>query len=276
MPRGIARHQERLSTIRSVGRTGNVLLAVLTVAEIGAAVYVVRDTHSSKSAAASPPTQPTSPPTHSPSISIIDNGPGNGSPSFGIEGTSASLAAGSVIAFLGDDWTAGTGATGEAARFTTMVCAQLGAQEENFGVDGTGYAKSSTDGGPFESRIDAVVAAHPQVVIVSGGRNDYVDAPATAAEHARDVFATLHTELPDAVLIAVKPFWGDSDLPPAMVALAAAVKQGVTAAGGTYLDLPDPIHGHPSFMADLADPNNQGYAAIAAALVPQLQPLLPS
>lgn len=258
-----------------MGRTGTVLLAVLAVVEIGAAVYVVHDTHSSKSAAAPAPTLSTSQPTHS-SISIIDNGPGSGSPSLGIEGTSSSQLTGTLIAFLGDDWTAGAGATGKAQRFTTMVCAQLGAQEANFGADGTGYAKSGADGGPFESRIDAVVAADPQVVIVSGGRNDYVDAPATAAEHARNLFATLHTKLPDAVLIAIKPFWGDSDLPPEMVSLAAAVKQGVTAAGGTYLDLPDPIRGHPSFMADLADPNNQGYAAIATALVPELQPLLPS
>lgn len=259
-----------------MGRTGTVLLAVLAVVEIGAAVYVVHDTHSSKSAAAPAPTLSTPRHTHSPSISITDNGPGTGSPSLGIEGTSASQGTGPVIAFLGDDWTAGTGATSKAKRFTTVVCAQLGAQEKNFGVDGTGYAKSAVDGGPFESRIDAVVAAQPQVVIVSGGRNDYVDAPATAAEHARDLFTTLRTKLPDAVLIAVKPFWGDSDLPPIMDALAAAVKQGVTAAGGTYLDVPDPIHGHPSYMADLADPNNQGYAAIAAALIPELQPLLPS
>jgi lysophospholipase L1-like esterase len=60
-----------------------------------------------------------------------------------------------------------------------------------------------------------------------------------------------------------------------MVALGAAIKNGVTAAGGTYLDIPDPIHGHPDFMADAADPNNQGYAAIAAAVATQLEPLLP-
>jgi lysophospholipase L1-like esterase len=45
--------------------------------------------------------------------------------------------------------------------------------------------------------------------------------------------------------------------------------------GGTYLDIPDPIHGHPGFMADAADPNDRGYAAIAAALEPQLALLLP-
>jgi acyl-CoA thioesterase I len=242
------------------------VLAVLAVAEIGAAVYVIHNNHAPHTAAA--PARP--------GQTTVTSSPASQSASLGIEGTSASAPAAPVIAFLGDDWTAGTGATGKAQRFTTIVCTQLGAQEKNFGVDGTGYAKSSADGGSYESRIAAVVAAHPQIVVVSGGRNDSVDAPATAAAHARALFATLHSKLPNAVLVAVAPFWGDSDLPPAMVALADAVKQGVTAAGGTYLDLPDPIHGHPSFMADLADPNDQGYAAIAAALAPELQPLLPS
>lgn len=238
------------------------MLAACAVAEIAAAGYVVHNTHAPETTAASPP------------ASQASAGPAE-SPSLGIAATSASQAAGPLIAFLGDDWTAGSGATGKAQRFTTLLCAQLGAQEKNFGVDGTGYAKSSADGGPYESRIAAVVSAHPQVVVVSGGRNDNLDAPATSAAYAHALFARLHDKLPDAVLIAVAPFWGDSDLPQSMIALGAAVKRGVTDAGGTYLDLPDPIHGHPSFMADLADPNDQGYAAIAAALVPDLRPLLP-
>jgi lysophospholipase L1-like esterase len=249
-----------------VGRTATIALAAFAAAEIGAAVYVVHNNHAPTSEAAGSP---------GPVQATVASGPAS-APSLGVEGTTASLAPEPVIAFLGDDWTAGTGATGRAKRFTTLVCAQLDARERNFGVAGTGYAKSSPSGGPFESRVAAVVAAHPQVVVVSGGRNDNVDAPATASEHARELFAALRAKLPDAVLIAVAPFWGDSDLPQSMVSLAAAVKQGVTAVGGTYLDLPDPIHGHPSFMADLADPNDRGYAAIAAALAPQLQPLLPS
>jgi lysophospholipase L1-like esterase len=248
------------------------VLAVLAVAEIGAAVYVVRNNDAPKSAAQPPATTPatvTSPP-----------------PSIGIEGTgvapqstpaqsSPGQSAPPVIAFLGDDWTSGAGASGKAQRFTTLVCTQLGAREKNFGVAGTGYAKASASGGAYESRVAAVAAADPQVVVVSGGRNDKVDDAATAAEHAKALFRALHRRLPDAQLVAVAPFWGDSDLPPEMVALARAVKKGVTAVGGTYLDVPDPIHGHPSFMADLADPNDQGYAAIATALAPELQRLLP-
>jgi lysophospholipase L1-like esterase len=252
------------------------VLAAVAAAEIGAAVYVVHDNHASKGSAAPPPpvqTTITPSPNHTPSVSIIDGS--SPSASLGLGATSSAPGGGPLIAFLGDDWTAGTGASARTKRFSTLVCAQLGAQEKNFGVDGTGYAKTSADGGPYATRVAAVVAANPQVVVVSGGRNDNVDSPATAAEDARVLFARLHTKLPDAVLVAVAPFWGDSDLPPSMVALGRAVERAVTAAGGTYLDLPDPIHGHPSFMADLADPNNQGYAAIATALAPELQPLLP-
>ncbi|MDT4919112.1 MAG: hypothetical protein QOI15_14 [Pseudonocardiales bacterium] len=271
MPRAGCERRDRVSTIRFVGRTGNIALAMLAVAEIGAAVYVVRDNDSSPIAAAAPRSTPpvTTTPTSTSPLS-------SSSPTLGVDGSSTSApAAGPLIAFLGDDWTRGTGAARKALRFSTLVCGRLGAQELNFGVDGTGYAKPGAGGGPYATRVAQVVAAHPSVVVVSGGRNDSNDSPATAAEAARQLFARLHAKLPDAVLIAIAPFWGDSDLPPEMIALGAAIKNGVTAAGGTYLDIPDPIHGHPDFMADAADPNNQGYAAIAAAVATQLEPLLP-
>jgi lysophospholipase L1-like esterase len=187
----------------------------------------------------------------------------------------ASSAAAPVVAFLGDDWTAGIGASKKAKRFTTLVSDRLHLVEKNFGADGTGFAKSSSAGGAYRSRVDDIVAAHPDVVVVSGGRNDTSDDATTVANAAKALFATLHRKLPDAKLIAVAPFWGDSDQPPELTALARAVKSGVTDAGGTYLALDDPIHGHPSDMSNAADPNDKGYAAIADALAPQLAQALP-
>jgi lysophospholipase L1-like esterase len=242
-----------------------VALAVLAVLEIGAAVYVVKHNTAPKS----PEADSSIAAQQQPSTSAAPR-----TDSFGIDATSAARDP-VVIAFLGDDWTAGTGASSEGKRFSTLVCNELGAQERNFGVDGTGYAKSSASGGPYRSRLAALVAAHPQVVVVSGGRNDRSDYGATAADHARQLFTTLHWKLPDAGLVAVAPFWGDSDLPPELSALARTVRKAVTSAGGSYLDIADPIHGHPAFMADAADPNDRGYAAIAAALEPRLGPLLP-
>ena len=74
--------------------------------------------------------------------------------------------------------------------------------------------------------------------------------------------------------LAVAPTWGDSDPPSGLADLAGAVKKAVTAVGGTYLSVRDPVRGHPDYMADDADPDDAGYAAIAKALAPRLRPLL--
>jgi lysophospholipase L1-like esterase len=238
-------------------------LAALAVVEIVAAVYVVRSRDDSSTAAATPHTTPVA----------TSSAP---APSLGIDGSSTSRPeTGPLIAFLGDDWTRGAGASAPDNRFTTRVCAALGARELNSGVDGTGYAKPGERGGPYATRVAKLVADHPDVVVVSGGRNDSNDNPATARDEINALFAKLHRKLPDAVLVAVAPFWGDSDLPDEMVQLGTAIEDGITAVGGTYLDIEDPIHDHPRFMADLADPNDAGYAAIAAALTPELEGLLP-
>ena len=116
------------------------------------------------------------------------------------------------------------------------------------------------------------------MVVVSGGRNDLSTGHDLTAstDEVDQLFAKLRAGLPHAELMAVAPFWGDSDLPTALQTLGQRVKDAVTAAHGTYVDIEDPIHGHSDFMADDADPNDAGHAAIAAALEPKLAPLLPS
>jgi lysophospholipase L1-like esterase len=186
-------------------------------------------------------------------------------------GTTEASSAAPVVAFLGDDWTLGVGASATSRRFTTVVSRGLKLSERNFGLDGAGYAKSTG----YRSRVDDVVAAKPAVVVVSGGRNDARGDPATAARQIQTLFADLHRRLPQAVLVALAPFWGDSDLPAELTVLGQAIKQAVRDVGGAYVGLADPIHGHPEFMADQADPNDDGYAAIAAAVEPELAKRLP-
>jgi lysophospholipase L1-like esterase len=244
-----------------------VALAALAALELAAATYVVTHNNAPKTNVAD-----------SPAAVQTQPGPsGSGTSSFGIAGSSASRpgAGRPVVAFLGDDWTAGIGASAQGKRFSTLLARRLQVKERNFGVDLTGYAKSSDTGGPYRERLAAVVAAHPVMVVVSGGRNDRSDDAATFADDAEQLFATLRAKLPAAVLVAVAPFWGDSDLPPELVRISRTVEKAVTDARGTYLDVADPIHGHPEFMADAGDPNDQGYRAIAAALAPRLAPLLP-
>jgi len=84
----------------------------------------------------------------------------------------------------------------------------------------------------------------------------------------------LKAGLPDAKIVAVAPWWGDSTHPSVLDSIGSAIKDGVTAAGGTYLDIDDPLVGHSDWMANAADPNDKGYQAIAESLEPKLQPLL--
>jgi lysophospholipase L1-like esterase len=205
----------------------------------------------------------------------------SGSPSLASTGSSpasvTSAASGKpVVAFLGDDWVAGIGASATKKRFSALVSAALNFEGHNLGANGSGYAAStSSHNGDYASRVPAVVALHPQVVVVSGGRNDEIANDLdTAGNNATKLFATLHQKLPTATLIAVAPMWGDSDPPGDLRQLAAKVKSAVTAVGGHYLAIPDPIHGHSSRMADDADPNDAGYAAIAKALEPAIRPLI--
>ncbi len=265
-------------------RVGYIALAALAVVDVAAAVYVIANNHApSHSLAvdavdATAPSQSTTPPgttvsetsrsASSSASSTVASTPTSTS-------TPPSSGAKPVVAFLGDDWTTGVGATAKGKRFSTLLSQQLNFTERNFGADGTGYAKSTDTEGPYSSRVADIVAANPQLVVVTGGRNDSSDDPNTAADQVSRLFAELHSKLPNVTLVAVAPFWGDSDLPPELVTLAKAIKKGVTDAGGTYIDIEDPIHTHPDYMATDADPDNDGYAAIAAALAPQLTPLLP-
>jgi acyl-CoA thioesterase I len=180
-----------------------------------------------------------------------------------------------VVAFLGDDYTAGIGASTATARFSTVLCAALHLNERNFGVPRSGYANAGA-GGDYSSRASDVVAARPDVVVVSGGRNDVFDDVDTVAANARDLFAELHSRLPRAVLIAVAPFWGDSAPRPPLAAVARSIRVAVLAVGGTYLGIHDPLRGHPEWMADDADPNNAGYRALAKAIKPRLAARLPA
>jgi lysophospholipase L1-like esterase len=181
-----------------------------------------------------------------------------------------------VVAFVGDDWTSGVGASSPAKRFTSLVSAALNLDEKNFGVAGSGYAKQgNSGGGDYASRVAAVVAAQPALVVVSGGRNDVTDNLGFAASRARRLFEQLRKRLPGAIVVVVSPFWGDSPATAPLKQVARVVRLAAKGAGASYLDVPDPILGHAKFMADAGHPNNRGYAAIAAALEKRLPKFVP-
>jgi lysophospholipase L1-like esterase len=182
-----------------------------------------------------------------------------------------------ITAFVGDDWTSGVGASDPSKRFTTLVSAALNLDEKNFGVAGSGYARPGTseDGGDYASRVADVVAAHPDLVVVSGGRNDVTDNVSLLDQRARRLFEQLRRKLPNATVVAIRPMWGDSPPTKALLKVAQVVRLAAKQAGVPYLGVHDPILDHPGFMKDAADPNDRGYTAVAAAIEERLPQNLP-
>jgi lysophospholipase L1-like esterase len=93
----------------------------------------------------------------------------------------------------------------------------------------------------------------------------------TDAGFVRAVTATfqeLRSRLPHAQIVAVNPFW-DAAAPPArLAAMAQEIAAAVRAVGGIYLDIGDPLLGHPNYVGpDGVHPNDVGHAALAAAFI---------
>lgn len=174
-----------------------------------------------------------------------------------------------VVAFIGDSYTAGSD-----VRWTSLVAKTKGWREINLGRGGTGYEATAGKAGcgldycpPYGEMAAKAIAAKPDVVFVAGGRNDGGVYPAKI----KAVFADLRRGLPDAKIYAVSPVWDDDPAPGWLARQSKAVKAAVSAAGGTFLDIGEPLSGHPKLItADGIHPNAEGYQALAAAVLREL------
>lgn len=180
------------------------------------------------------------------------------------------------VAFLGDSYTVGARASDESNRWTSLVADKYGWVGHNFGVSDTGYLVSGSheNGNPYAARIPEIAELEPDMVVVSGGRNDLYSPTGEVLPAIKETFAKLRGALPDAKIVAVSPFWGASEpVPTQLEVFAEQVKESVKSVGGEYVDVGHPILGHPGWMADDGvHPTDPGYKAIAEAFIDAYNP----
>jgi lysophospholipase L1-like esterase len=176
-----------------------------------------------------------------------------------------------LVAFYGDSYTLGTGASDPSKRWSTVISAERGWAEFNPSVNGLGFVNNRSSTPPDylpSDEISQILAQHPDIVVVTMGLNDNFSMPerAEAIEHAiRSDFETLHDELPTARIVVVEPFWYTDDRPASVQWIIDRVKANAEAIGADYI--PGASHwieGHPEWMAaDGLHPNDEGYAEMA-------------
>lgn len=174
--------------------------------------------------------------------------------------------------FLGDSYTAGIGSDGP--DWPTAVSADLGWNAVNLAAGGTGYVTEAGVEGCGKEHCGAYleqsmsITDTPDIIVVSGGRNDTGDGIEAAA---LELFTSLRDRYSGATIIALSP-WMDDDPPAAaLTATATAIRNAADEAGITYLDTGQPFVSHTELIStDGIHPNAAGYAALSALLTPML------
>ena len=187
------------------------------------------------------------------------------------------------VAFLGDSLTEGVGAPpGEG--FAWQTAQRLGWRAVRVdGVSGSGYVAAGA-GRPLPARVWGIIAAHPQVVVVSGGNNDAFQGypPAAVRRGAEQTFRALAAGLPHARIVVLGPIPASVQALHAPDATNEAVRAAARAAGVRYIDARMLFRG--AKLADVPDyissdglhPNEQGHAVIADTLAAALRTLTPA
>ena len=175
-----------------------------------------------------------------------------------------------VVAFLGDSYSKGIGASTNGKRWTTLLSAAMGWSELNLAEGGSGYTTTylgqKTD---YSIKLDVITAAQPDIVVVSGGRNYYEAGTASiTGAVALSLFAAIKAAANQTKLIVTSPIWDATEPPTEFATLIDGVKAATASAGGRYLDIGEPLAAQPDMIApDGLHPNDAGHRAIATAVL---------
>ena len=130
-----------------------------------------------------------------------------------------------LAAFYGDSYTLGTGASDPTLRWSSVICVDRGWREFNPSVNGLGFVNNRRADLDLPSLI---IAQQPDIVFVTMGLNDNFSY-AVAADDIRIAIDAdlrrLRTDLPDARLIVVEPFWYTDERPASVEVIIGWVRR---------------------------------------------------
>lgn len=171
-----------------------------------------------------------------------------------------------VAVAIGDSIMAGHGLDGDEA-WPALVAANNDWSFVNLASDGSGFEHVGANGDVFQEQAEAAVALAPNIIFLAGSSNDLGESNTSLDEATAATISYLRAKLPNTTIVAVDAIWGASALPEQMNAIDGQVKSAISAVGGYYLDIGQPMSGQVSLMqSGDVHPTAAGHRVIAAAV----------
>ena len=180
---------------------------------------------------------------------------------------------------LGDSFTAGAGAEGISNGFARQTCLAMNWSCNILGVGGSGYTNLDDDGTPGSTfggdRLQALVAAAPDIVVIQGSTNDSATDPVETA--ATELYRAITTALPETTIVAVGPVDPPVHAAARVLGVRDQLVAATTAEGVAFIDpiaegwLPE---GDAELYApDRHHPSREGHRVFAERLASDLRAL---
>jgi lysophospholipase L1-like esterase len=182
-----------------------------------------------------------------------------------------------VVAFYGDSFTRGVGATNDDTRWSTVLSQDRGWEEFNPSVSGLGFV-TNREAANSDDILSQIIAVKPDVVVVALGLNDNFNFDKEAEKIREQIAADLerlHSSLPGTRVVVVEPFWHLDDRPASVEKIIGWVKQSTVETDAYYIGGASHwLENRPDWLSrDGMHPNDAGHAEIAKRMSEELASL---
>lgn len=176
------------------------------------------------------------------------------------------------VVTLGDSLMSGSGLPwGEA--WPDLLATREDVSLTNLACGGMGFVVDGECGTAYAGFSPAIAALQPELIIVQSSSNDFWQDPDEIRADTDDTITQLHDAAPDARIVGLSTIWNDDpDVPDDTGTTSDALRQALDTVGGTFVDVGQPLVGHPEWMQeDDVHPTARGQRAIEQTVVSALQ-----
>ena len=189
--------------------------------------------------------------------------------------TSAAAAAPGVapaptrVVAIGDSIMKGFGLS-PADAWPELISATNGWSLDTLACDGAGFVQSGSSfecGDTFVDVSRSAATLAPDLIIIEGSSNDFGQSNSELLSATISALTILRTQFPNAEILGLSTVWSETTPPAQLADINSQVQEAVEEVGGHYLDIGQPLSGHPELMqADDVHPTVAGQAVLAVAI----------